>query len=195
MPELDELLRLALPELSRQGNAVVTAIVGMHAEEWTVDELAKSLGLSNRYAVERLLRREGLPSCAKLLGWVRILEWVLACEDDAASLCHLALSDGGDPAARYRTVKRITGLSWSQVRRGGSVGMTSELASQCDGTKGRCFAGGAGEKWRRLCPAGKWIRRGDCLLHGSETLVGFSGANLHWTGLDGRTGRGLLVAT
>jgi len=171
MSRLDELLQVALPEVSRRGSAMVATIVRLR-DGCTADDVARSVGLTNRYAVERLLRQEGLPSCAKLVGWISVLGWVLVCEDDSTSLCQLALSQGRDPAGYYRSVKRITGISWLQLRRWGWGWVVAELGRQCTGPRMGMARRPAVEARTSPCPAGVWIRGGDCLLHGSHRRPG-----------------------
>ncbi len=77
--------------------------------------VAKRLGLSSRFGLARLLKREGIPPLHQLNGWFSVLRWVSAFEREAVSLCRVAFISHKDPAACYRLVKRVTGRSWREV--------------------------------------------------------------------------------
>ena len=42
-----------------------------------------------------------------------------------------------DPATCYRTVKRITGLRWLEIRRRGSAWVVQQFMAQCQGRQSR----------------------------------------------------------
>ncbi len=82
----------------------------------SADHLAAAVGLSNRFALSRLLSRYRLPSLTDLRGCLRVLQWLRTWETDRVPLSHQALKNGEDPAAWYRTVKRVTGQDWSELK-------------------------------------------------------------------------------
>jgi hypothetical protein len=51
---------------------------------------------------------------------VRLLGWTLDAEKLGVGLSRSALEVGKDPRSSYRTVKRLTGKSWAEVRALGS---------------------------------------------------------------------------
>jgi len=119
-------LHAMLPHLSVRAQAIVDALLLSGGELGTAKELASHLGESNRFALARLLRREGLPPLHSLAAWTRVLTWVESAERTGCSLCQLAFRCKKDPAVCYRTVKRVTGLSWGDVRRRGSRWLIEE---------------------------------------------------------------------
>ncbi|MDP3909338.1 MAG: hypothetical protein Q8Q14_03015 [Gemmatimonadales bacterium] len=94
---------------------------------------AKRLGLSSRFGLARLLKREGIPPLHRLSGWFDVLRWVRAGEQDAVSLCRVAFVSHRDPAACYRLVKRVTGRPWSEVRTLGSDWVTARISALLHG--------------------------------------------------------------
>ena len=89
--------------------------------------VAKRLGLSSRFGLARLLKRDGIPPLHRLSGWFAVLRWVSAAEQHALSLCRVAFHSRKDPAACYRLVKRITGRPWRQVRALGSTWVIARI--------------------------------------------------------------------
>ncbi len=94
-------------------------------------EMALAVGLKNRFQLGRLLCREGLPCLEDLAGWIRVMLWVLEWENSRRSLSQAALGSVRDPATCYRTVERVTGLGWNQVRDLGSTWVLLTLVECC----------------------------------------------------------------
>lgn len=90
--------------------------------------VAKRLGLSSRFGLARVLKRDGIPPLHRLSGWFAVLRWVRAAERDAVSLCRVAFISRRDPAACYRLVKRVTGRRWKEVRVLGSQWVRARIA-------------------------------------------------------------------
>lgn len=124
-------LHTVLPHLSVRAQAIVDALLLSGGELGTATELAPHIGEPNRFAVARLLRREGLPALHSLAAWARVLTWVQRAERTGCSLCELAFRCKKDPAVCYRTVKRVTGLSWGDLRRRGSQWLIADFIAHC----------------------------------------------------------------
>lgn len=128
---LTQMLQSALPHLSADGRAILSAL-GCHNGHFSGPaELATWLGFHDRYQLTRALRREGLPPLEELSGWARTLYWMLESETSGASLRELAGREQLDPAVAYRLVRRVTGRRWSEVRREGLTGALTQLRSRC----------------------------------------------------------------
>jgi hypothetical protein len=102
----------------------------------TAEELAPLVGARNRFGLARFLKREGLPALHDLAGWMRVLGWLEMAERSGCSLCQLAFRAKKDPAICYRTVKRITGQSWTMLRRRGSRRLVAEFLAHCGPRRG-----------------------------------------------------------
>lgn len=128
---LTQILQSALPHLSSDGRAILSAL-GCHNGHFSGPaELATWLGFHDRYQLTRALRREGLPPLEELSGWARTLYWMLEAEASGASLRELAGREQLDPAVAYRLVRRVTGRRWSEVRREGINGAVMQLRNRC----------------------------------------------------------------
>ena len=126
-------LHTALPHLSVRAQAILDALLLSGGRLGTARELAPQIGEPNRFALARLLRREGLPPLHSLAAWMRVLTWVERAEESGSSLCELAFRCKTDPAVCYRTVKRVTGLSWGALRRRGSHWLIADFIAQWGG--------------------------------------------------------------
>jgi hypothetical protein len=125
------LLQTALHWLSPQGHAVIHRLVVRQGFPGSAHEIAVAVGLRNRFQLGRLLDREGLPCLEDLAGWIRVMLWVLEWEVSKISLSQSALGAIRDPATCYRTVERVTGLGWNQVRTLGSTWVLLSLVECC----------------------------------------------------------------
>jgi len=94
--------------------------------------VARSTGLSSRFVLGRMMRRAGLPALHELAAWVRLFAWVTRAEQGAESLFAIATHSGKSPAVCYRTVKRLTGLTWLESRSLGSRGILRLLLHRCE---------------------------------------------------------------
>ncbi len=83
----------------------------------SADLVAQRVGLANRHALARRLRRRGLPPLSELDALARLFTWFDRWTTQRRSLCRQATDDAADPAPRYRAVRRVTGLPWSTVSR------------------------------------------------------------------------------
>jgi hypothetical protein len=124
-------LHLTLPGLSAGGRQFLDLLVAHRGTATSPRFVAAALGLGNRHQLRRMLEREGLPSYEIVSAWVRVLWWVAEWEFHKVSLCELALGSGGDPAILYRTVRRVTGLGWTEARACGTAMLALRLRAQC----------------------------------------------------------------
>jgi DNA-binding transcriptional regulator YdaS (Cro superfamily) len=127
------LLQTALHWLSPQGHAVIQQLVATQGYAGSAHEIAVAVGLRNRFQLSRLLDREGLPSLENLAAWIRVMIWALEWETSKTSLSQSALGAIRDPAACYRTVERVTGLTWNKVRSLGSSWVLLAFVECCHG--------------------------------------------------------------
>lgn len=129
-------LHTALPHLSVRAQAILDALLLNGGHLGTAGELAPHIGEPNRFALARMLRREGLPPLHSLAAWMRVLTWVERAEESGCSLCQLAFRCQTDPAVCYRTVKRVTGLRWGALRRRGSRWVIADFIAHCRPRRG-----------------------------------------------------------
>ena len=129
--QIAQRLHTALPHLSTRAQTIVDALLLSGGDLGTAKQLAFHIGESNRFGLARLLRREGLPPLHSLAAWTRVLIWVDTAERSGCSLCQLAFRYKKDPAVCYRTVKRVTGLKWGDLRRRGSLRVIADFIAIC----------------------------------------------------------------
>lgn len=130
---LEELLvaiRHRRPHLNLSSRSVLEAVLLVEGPLGSTDAIARLLGLGNRFALQRLLAREGLPSLRCFSSRVLILSWVLHAERDGTALYRLAIRSHRHPSACYRLVKEVTGLRWKEVLARGSQWVQQELLTQ-----------------------------------------------------------------
>lgn len=108
-----------MPWLSFASLLVIEALLVARGAIGPSEILARQLGLLNRFRLARILKRDGLPPLHRLSCWVKVLHWLDEWERNKAALCRAALSEGNEPAARYRLVKRVTGMHWTAARAAG----------------------------------------------------------------------------
>ena len=122
---------VALPHLSDRLGGVVHTLVLKSGSMHSATRVARSVGLSSRFALARRLRREGLPALHELAAWVRMLGWVNDAEQGTGSLFAIATQYDSHPAECYRTVKRLTGLTWVELRALGASGTLRLFLRRC----------------------------------------------------------------
>jgi hypothetical protein len=81
----------------------------------SAEEFAAHLGLPSRYALVRHLKHLKLPPFSRLQAHVRVLAMLAETKRHQVSLSRLAWCHEGDPASWLRVVKRVTGLSCSDL--------------------------------------------------------------------------------
>ena len=130
-PLVEESLLAALPWLSVEGRRLVAVLVACNGRVRSMHSLTEALGLRDRHQLTRLLAREHLPALECLTGWIRILVWITAWERHRTPLAFASLNEGHDPAIRFRTVKRVAGCTWGELKRRGSVWVLLQFQSTC----------------------------------------------------------------
>jgi hypothetical protein len=110
---------------------VVEAVLLSGGSIGTAQQVARNLGLPNRFQLARMLKREGLPPLHELAGWASVLAWVDRVERTGCSLCQLAFRARKDPAACYRTVRRVTGERWQVIKVQGLAGVSERFVASC----------------------------------------------------------------
>jgi len=110
---------------------VVEAVLLSGGSIGTAKQVAPHLGLHNRFELARFLKRERLPPLHDLAAWASVLAWVDLSERTGCSLCQLAFGARRDPAVCYRTVKRITGLNWHELKLKGLAWVVERFLAQC----------------------------------------------------------------
>lgn len=113
-------------------SAIVEAILLSEGPIGSAQDVARELGLRNRFELARLLKREGLPPLHRLAEWATVLSWVVAAERDGVSLCWIAFRSHRHPSACYRLVKEVTGWRWREVRARGSRWVQRQLVKECE---------------------------------------------------------------
>ena len=116
------LFHQSLPWLTPNARAVISTLVCDNGRVGSAQALCQRLGLRNRFQLNRLLHREGLPPYEELAGWVCVFYWMLRADADetSGSLRSLANTTRMEAASCYRLVRRVTGRCWSQLRRAGT---------------------------------------------------------------------------
>ena len=116
-----------LPLLPR---AVVEAVMLSEGTIGSADDVARHLGLSNRFSVARLLKHEGLPPMHRLARWVMIGSWLCNAKQKGLSLRQLAFRSHRHPSACYRLVKELTGLGWGELQQHGLEWFQNEFVRE-----------------------------------------------------------------
>lgn len=124
------LLDSSLTPATANGSAVVRAIARSGGRFVSSTSLATQVGLQDRHALDRLLYNEGLPTYKRLSGWIRVLTWVLEWESTHRALSNAALGAGLNTEVYGRTVQRVTGQTWTEVRSRGSSWVLLELVGR-----------------------------------------------------------------
>lgn len=120
-------IRAARPLMTPLPRAIVEAVFLSEGSIGSAQAVSRALGMPNRFALGRLLRREGVPPLHRLAEWATVLSWVAAAERDGESLCAMAFRSGRHPSACYRLVKEVTGLRWEEVRSRGARWVQCQL--------------------------------------------------------------------
>lgn len=130
LTQLLSIVRSARPTMTLMPSAIVEAIFLSEGSIGNAENVARQLGLPNRFKLARMLKEQGLPPLHRLAEWALVESWVLAAERRGVSLCHIAFRCRRHPSACYRLVKEVTGLSWEQVREHGSRWLHGQFSIQ-----------------------------------------------------------------
>ena len=128
---VEQRLHAALPHVAFQARAILDAARLAGGRIGPAAEVARTLGLSSRFALGRMLRRQGLPGLRELAAWISVLEWVALAERSDASLFVIATRSRRSPAVCYRTVKRLTGLTWLELKGRGYTWVWDRFVRRC----------------------------------------------------------------
>src|SRR6266850_8489962 len=123
-------IRVIRPGMTFYPRAIVEAILLSEGSIGSAKLVANLLGFRSRFQLARLLKREGLPPLHRLAAWTTILSWVRVAEREGTCLFRLAYRSHRHPAACYRLVREVTGLSWTEVRRRGSAWVERKLMQE-----------------------------------------------------------------
>jgi hypothetical protein len=129
--DVERVLKVALPRLSVRGQAILDAVRLAGGAIGSTATVARRLGLSNRFALARVMQRDGLPGLRELGAWVALLEWVAVAERSGMPLFAIAVRSHKSPAVCYRTVKRLTGLTWMQLKGRGWEWLLGRFLRRC----------------------------------------------------------------
>lgn len=91
------------------------------------EEFAAHLGLPSRFALVRRLKHLKLPPFSRLHAHVRVLAMLAETKRHQVSLSRLAWCHEGDPASWLRVVRRVTGLSWSELSQCGMPWLVEQI--------------------------------------------------------------------
>jgi hypothetical protein len=125
------LLLAALPLRSGDATRVVEALSASGGLLDDSQGFAVSLDMGSRFRVARVLRRESLPQVEELAAWVRLIGWLARWEASPGSLSRMALDDGLEMSVCCRTVRRLTGATWTQARARGPEWALLLLIDRC----------------------------------------------------------------
>lgn len=125
------ILRLRLDWLSATSLDVIDKLVGLSGEGGNADTFARCMGLRSRHQLLYQLHRDGLPPYRDLANWIRLAFWMAEVDSGEVSLCRAALTAGHDPAFRYRVIRRVTGITWTELRPRGLLWLMEELVARC----------------------------------------------------------------
>lgn len=114
---------------------VITFLLDQQGKVVGIDDVVSSLGFQNRHQLARILRRSGTPPFEELRAWIQVFTWVVAWEEAGLTLERSAYLAERDPRSCYRTVRRVTQLSWSVLRHRGSIWLLNEMANAGSATR------------------------------------------------------------
>ncbi len=130
-------IRAARPQMTLRTRAVLEAILLSKGPIGSAEEVARELGLKNRFRLARLLQSEGLPPLHRLTEWVTVLGWLNAAKQDGVSLCWMAFRSHRHPSACYRLVKKVTGQGWENVQAKGASWVLEQFLKELKLYSGR----------------------------------------------------------
>src|SRR2546427_5791748 len=128
---MEHQIRAVLPHLSIRAQAIVDALWLGGGRMGSATNVARQLGLTSRFALGRMLLQQGLPGLRELADWISVLVWVIAAERSNASLLAISSRSHRNPAVCYRMVKRLTGLTWVELKARGSLWVLRLFVDKC----------------------------------------------------------------
>ena len=109
-------LRGALAAACPRCNGVIDVLSSAGATPLSASQCARGAGFRSRVELASHLASHGLPPFRGLRDCVRVLTWLLVWEDGRVPLMRQGYSTGREPSVCYRTVKRVTGMTWRESR-------------------------------------------------------------------------------
>jgi hypothetical protein len=136
------LLLAALPLKSSQSIRLIEALVESGGLLRDAQGFAIGIEMGSRFRVARVLRRESLPQLEELAAWVRVLRWLVLGQLRGGSLSQIALDDRLETSVCCRTIRRVTGATWTEARERGPEWALVLLIERC-----RSLAEASGARW------------------------------------------------
>lgn len=133
MSSIHELVLQIIPAFCPEVRPLLVALAHSRGHFGSAEEIAVAVGFPNRYKLHRALVRRGMPSLEEIAAWIRVVAWTADFEVHGLTPCCGALGRGRDPATCYRTVRRITGRSWTEVSKLGVEWVLEEFVGNCSG--------------------------------------------------------------
>jgi hypothetical protein len=125
------LLLAALPLRSPESVRLMEALARSGGLIRDAHRFATDVAMGSRFRVARVLRREALPQLEELAAWVRLLRWLILWQSDSRSLSRIALDAGLETSVCCRTIRRLTGVTWTEARERGSEWALILLVERC----------------------------------------------------------------
>ena len=158
MPRIPILLATAFDAETPAGASILGALGRARGRIASAEAFAQSAGYRDRHHLARVLRKAGLPPLKPLVHWTLLLTWVSDWEERRTSLARRAAVFDRDVAWCYRTVRRVTGLTWTEIRTRGTGWVVVEIRRQY-GRGGGLRLRVAGRKRARRWIVGSAARR------------------------------------
>src|SRR5947207_15092127 len=99
VPHLAQFIHEAVPQcLSFRTQSLVDALILTGGSLGSAEDVARLLGVADRFALYRLLRHDGLPSFRRLRSWINALTWTWAWNHKGHYLSRCAFAHGRLPA-------------------------------------------------------------------------------------------------
>lgn len=124
---MEESLKPVLDQLAAPARELLLALMRSRGYHETAEDYARSIGLANRHALARSLRRLELPAWNTLTGWFIVYECCLEAERRKISIAEYSLQNGRNPSTVYRRIHRVTGRQWHELHTGGRPWMANGM--------------------------------------------------------------------
>ncbi|HEX9727815.1 MAG TPA: hypothetical protein VGA37_04870 [Gemmatimonadales bacterium] len=166
MDPVRTIVTLLLPARSEATRSLLKLLVESGGSVHGAETMALRAGFRNRHQMRRALIAEQLPPATEIAGWIRVLRWSIDWETAGQTPSASALHKGLDPATHYRTVLKITGAHWTDVKQHGPGWVTLKLLERCHGRGG----GGRPHRREERCPGGGGVNRHLRTRAGEDTV-------------------------
>ena len=136
-----ELIYQLVPHISPVSRATIATLCLWGGALVRSEAIAGHVGVASRHALARELRRDGLPGPGRLGAWIDVLGSVWQWEQHGRFDGTAADHDPVDPFVRYRRIRRMTGVTWRDLRARGLPWALAAFSSECGGIgKRECLA-------------------------------------------------------